>query len=561
LKVVATSREALHVVGEVVYHVPALAVPDARIGVTPDDLRAFPAVALFVDRASSVDRKFAMTSDNAEDISRICRELDGVPLALELAASRVRAMSVKTIAEHLDQQLRLLMGGDRSGLPRQQTLRALLDWSYNLLAEPERSLLRRMAVFSGGFEIDAAEAVGAVNDVRKDDVLYLLANLVEKSLVEFDPQGNRYRLLETVRQYALERLAEQGDEGAARDQHLAFYASMARHMRPIIRTAAQPVLVARVRSERDNIVGAFAHAATSPDGGMAGLEMVQPLLMIMPNASLELKSRLAEGALAHPGAQARDLCRARALYAASFSDLWRTRYDEALRKAEESIGIAREMSDARTLAEGLYRSACIALALHRFEVAQAQFEEMLELGGSLGDRYLVGSAHGGLGELHSVVGRLDLAQTHYLEAVACNPGEQDHNATCYSNLARNAIVLGREAQAVDYYRRALVVMDGVRNHSFIPLTLCVCAGIATMREDWVCAIRLLAASEVYLKREGMEHIDPDASVYAGRLRLAREALGEPAAAEAFASGAAMSEDEACREAAAWFATVEPRATS
>jgi non-specific serine/threonine protein kinase len=543
LKIVSTTREALHVVSEVVYHVPTMAVPES--------------VALFVDRASSVDRKFAMTSDNAEHVSRICRELDGIPLALELAASRVRAMSVKTIAEHLGERLRLLVGGDRSGLPRQQTLRAMIDWSYQLLNEAERALLRRMAVFSGGFELDAAQAVGAANDVRKEDVLYLLANLVEKSLVEFDANRNRYRLLETVRQYGVERLTEHGEESEARDQHLAFYASLSEYMLPIIRTSAQPALTARAYSERDNIVSAFAHTHVAPDGGTAGLKMVQPLLMALQGMYLDLSSRLANEAVTHPGAQARDVFRAHALQIAGWLEFWQGRYDMAFAKVDESVAIAREIGDARTLAEALYRFGCIHAALERYDEAKACFEEQLELARAIDDRYIMSDAHSSLGELYSVLGRFDLAEIHYLEALGLNPDEPESHVVGPGNLARNAIALGKEAEAVGYYRRALAGIGDAIHNGYIQMTLCTCAGIATMRRDWVCAIRLFAAADAHRQRVGYHYTEPDGSIFRRRLQIAREALGEPAASEVFAAGAAMSENDACQEAVAWIATVEP----
>ena len=201
---------------------------------------------LFLDRAIDARPDFALTRENAAAVARICRDLDGIPLALELAAARVRSMSVDAIAGHLTDRFALLKGGDRTALPRQQTLRATIDWSYDLLAPPERALLQRLSVFAGGFALDAAEAVGAGDDVAPRDVLDLLGHLVDKSLVAFDAQTERYRLLETVRQYALERLAESGDEARTRDRHLGFYVALAERAG------------ARTRSDRSRTRGAPA---------------------------------------------------------------------------------------------------------------------------------------------------------------------------------------------------------------------------------------------------------------------------------------------------------------
>ena len=220
LKVLASSREHLHIVGEATYQLPALAVPDPSNQVTPDALVQCEGVRLFVERAATVQPSFQLTQENAAAVAQICRHLDGIPLAIELAAARVRALSVENIAARLNDRFRLLTGGDRTALPRQQTLRALMDWSYDLLAEPERTLLRRLVVFAGSWTLEGAEAIAAGDDLDRADVLELLTRLVEKSLVMLEADGERYRLLETVRQYAQERLneSEEGDhDGEARE--------------------------------------------------------------------------------------------------------------------------------------------------------------------------------------------------------------------------------------------------------------------------------------------------------------------------------------------------------
>jgi predicted ATPase len=199
LKILASSRQPLHVAAETTYHVPSLSVPEPLTTVTIEALAQYEAVRLFVDRARAAQPSFQITDTNSEAVVDICHRLDGIPLALELAAARVRALSVNEIAARLNDRFRLLTSGDRTALPRQQTLRASIDWSYDLLTNDERALLRRLAVFAGGWTLEAAEAAGANGDVNKEDVLDLLTNLVEKSLVITDADAGRYRLLETVR--------------------------------------------------------------------------------------------------------------------------------------------------------------------------------------------------------------------------------------------------------------------------------------------------------------------------------------------------------------------------
>jgi predicted ATPase len=200
------------------------------------ELGANPAVQLFVERAAALQPRFALTERSAPAVAQICRRLDGIPLALELAAARILALTPEQIAARLDQRFRLLTGGSRAALPRQQTLRATMDWSYDLLTEPERVLLNRLAVFAGGWNLEAAEAICAAEPIHRGDVLDLLAQLVSKSLVVADEVGDgarRYRLLETVRQYGRERLLAAGETDAMHQCHAAYFLEFGEQLEPV----------------------------------------------------------------------------------------------------------------------------------------------------------------------------------------------------------------------------------------------------------------------------------------------------------------------------------------
>ena len=216
LTLLATSREPIGVPGEVTWRVPSLSLADE-------------AIELFTDRARRARPDFRLTDDNAATVTEICRRLDGMPLAIELAAARVRALSLTEIVDSLHDRFRLLTGGARTAVRRQQTLRASVDWSHALLTEPERILFRRLAVFMGGFDLDAAQAVAGGGEVERYQVLDLLTLLVDKSLVVAENASGRtrYRLLETVRQYALEKLGESGEADAVRARHRDHYTAMA----------------------------------------------------------------------------------------------------------------------------------------------------------------------------------------------------------------------------------------------------------------------------------------------------------------------------------------------
>jgi predicted ATPase len=227
IKVLATSRESLRISGETTFSVPPLAVPQKNRPISVAKLTEYESVRLFAERAVAAKPTFAVTDKNAQAIAEICHTLDGIPLALELPAARVRALPVEAIATRLSDRFRLLTGGGKTSLPRQQTLRACIDRSFDLLSVTEQSMLRRLAVFAGGWTLEAAERVGADPIVDVLEVVDLLTHLVEKSLVQLEADGARYRLLETVRQYANERLEEAGEKSQTRTRHLAFFVDLA----------------------------------------------------------------------------------------------------------------------------------------------------------------------------------------------------------------------------------------------------------------------------------------------------------------------------------------------
>src|SRR5262249_16943658 len=228
LRVLVTSREALAMTGETIWLVQPLRVPDSYQS-PPEGLLTYEAVQLFVERASAVLPSFALTTENALAVAQVCRRLDGMPLAIELAAARVRALSVEQIVARLGDAYRLLTRGSRSALPRQQTLRAAMDWSYYLLSAHERSIFRRLSVFAGSFSLEAAEAICADVPADANDVLDVLASLIDKSLVLMEPRRGeaRYRLLETVRQYGQDKLLECEEAETVRRQHRDWYARLA----------------------------------------------------------------------------------------------------------------------------------------------------------------------------------------------------------------------------------------------------------------------------------------------------------------------------------------------
>jgi predicted ATPase len=255
LRVLATSREALGITGELAWRVPSLPVPAPSELPPFAELQQNPAVRLFVERAAAIQPRFVLTEQNAQTVVQVCQRLDGIPLALELAAVRIEALTVDQLAARLDQRFRLLTGGSRTALPRQQTLRATLDWSYELLSDPERRLFCCLSVFAGGWTLEAAEAVCAGQAIQPEDVVELLTRLVRKSLVAAEEGRDgtaRYRLLETLRQYAHERLTEAGEAHTARERHASYYLALAEEVGPSMYEWAVAA-VDRLLTEHDNL--------------------------------------------------------------------------------------------------------------------------------------------------------------------------------------------------------------------------------------------------------------------------------------------------------------------
>src|SRR5918998_1234587 len=234
LRVLATSREALGITGEVAWPVPSLSLPDLRRLPEVESLARYEAARLFLERTAAVNPTFALTEQNAVAVDQICYRLDGIPLAIELAAARAKVLSVEQIAERLDDSFGLLSAGGRTAMPRHRTLHATMDWSHELLPDEERALFRRLSVFAGGFLLGAAESVCAGEELERGEVLELLSHLVDKSLVvarEVSGEA-RYRLLETVRQYAREKLSESDEAELLRERHAGFYLALAEEAEP-----------------------------------------------------------------------------------------------------------------------------------------------------------------------------------------------------------------------------------------------------------------------------------------------------------------------------------------
>jgi predicted ATPase/DNA-binding SARP family transcriptional activator len=277
LKVLATSRVALGLAGEAVYRVPSLAFPDPERLPSPGDILDYAAVRLFVERARAVNHTFQVTESNRLPVARICQRLDGIPLALELAATHLDLLTAEQLASRLDGTFRLLTGGSRMALPRHQTLRATIDWSYQMLSNQERLLLQRLSVFAGGWTLEAVEGVCAGEGISSAEVLDLMTGLVNKSMSVAEHQTEaetRFRLLETVRQYAQEKLRQVGEEEKLRSRHCAYFLNLSEVARPHLKTGERLTWMRKLDADRENLFRAIRWAIDEENDALAGLRIL-----------------------------------------------------------------------------------------------------------------------------------------------------------------------------------------------------------------------------------------------------------------------------------------------
>jgi non-specific serine/threonine protein kinase len=424
LKILATSRERLGIAGETVYRVPSLSLPqeDGR----PVSLEGSDAARLFLARAKAVSPEFALTPEAAEATARICRRLDGIPLAIELAAARMSVLTAERIAARLDNRFRLLTGGSRTAPPRHRTLSALIDWSHDLLEERERALLRRLSVFAGGWTLEAAEAVGAGEGIEREDTLDALSRLIDQSLVvaEAEEGGEvRYRMLETIRQYALERLREAGEAEGARERHMNHFLGFAEAAAEGCRGTEEPRWLERLEAEHDNLRAALDE---SSPGDERGLRLVAALGIFWRDkdhasegvrrldealsrsaAPPRLRARLIEERMRFEWpnlslGQVALLDEAAALYR-SVGDIGgearclalssRPRrwlgWDQANASAHEGIRLARLQSDRWTLTEVLTHSGMTFIYCGRGDEGLSALRESLEIARAIGNPLLI----------------------------------------------------------------------------------------------------------------------------------------------------------------------------
>jgi len=553
LKIIATSREGLGVAGERTFSVPPLTTPDTIRPLSPESLSQYESVRLFIERAMAVNNEFALTNTNAPAIAQICHQLDGIPLAIELAAARALAMSPEQIAVRLDNRFRLLTGGSRTTIPRHQTLRAAVDWSWDLLPDNEQALLRRLSVFAGGCTLEAAEAICAGEGVEEADVLDLLTHLVSKSLVVWqdEPVEPRYHLLETVRQYALGKLVESGEEPRLRQRHAEFFAQWTSQAVSQMYSPMQSVKVKQLDREQDNLRAAMAWGIS-----------VQPAIVLqIANALADnywsLRGAYTEGSRWYERALPLTLDAPFELraYALAYATHLSVQLGQILPYAEESLNLARQSKDKILLITALEILGATKLEGGDLQSAKSCFEEALPLAQEVQsprvlpliqvymgwlrvgmgeyvqaevyfqravDNYratnqLAGLATGlwNLGDLALLRGDIVKARTDLTEGLRLAQDLQNRTwiAHIYETLGRVCIVESDLTEARSFLNQALLMLHDMGMQSCLAHNLEGWARLALKQGDPKRAARLLSAAATHLNRLGMSQIPLQKALY------------------------------------------------
>jgi predicted ATPase/class 3 adenylate cyclase len=496
--VLATSREALGIAGEQACHVRSLSVPAPGQAVAALDLSRFESVQLFVDRARLVRPEFELGPHNASALASLCRHLDGIPLAIELAAARVRSLSVEEIDGRLDQRFRLLTGGSRTALPRQQTLRSLIDWSYDLLREPERLLLQRLAVFAGGWTITAATDVCAGDAVTDDEILDLLTSLCDKSLavVETVEQHSRYRMLESVRQYARDRLAESGDAASVRKRHRDHFLALAEATQAKLVGAEQAVWLRRLEEEHENLRASLDGSLPAGEAG-EGLRFCGALYRFwLTRGYLSEGRQWCTRMLGKPAARPPTRERATALNAAGNLAYYQGDYDAARALHEESLAIMRDVGDREGVAGALNGLGNIALDHGDYVAARALYEECLALKRELSDRRGIATALNNLGNVACEQCDFASARTLFEECLAImrELGNRGGVADLLHNLGSVALHQGDCGAAQALHEQSLAIVRELGDQGGIANSLETLGTVAHEQGDYETAGRLHAES-------------------------------------------------------------------
>ena len=478
VRVLVTSREALAITGETTWPVLPLRIPDTSQPV--EQLLTYEAVQLFVERAASALPSFTLTPENGPAVTQVCRRLDGIPLAIELAAARIRALSVEQILARLDDSYRLLTGGSRSALPRQQTLRAAMDWSYGLLSAHERTVFRRLSVFAGSFSLEAAESICAGEPEDAYDVLDVLSSLIDKSLVLVEQRRGeaRYRLLETIRQYAQGKLQEYAEAATVHRRHRDWYARLVEQAESETLEARQRDVFDRLEVEHENLRAALGWSLAQQEAETAARIGAGIFRFWLLRGYMSEGRRWLERALS--GFSEKNAVRANALNAAAILASLQDDNTTARTLAEQCLELSRELADRKQTGYALYTLGRLARIEGNYARAARLFEESLSLFRELGQKDDIALVLSGFGLTVLYLGEHERAAALCEESLALSREMDDLRgiASWLANLAIVTLARGDARRATELCDESLAIRKALGYKGGIAHTLAILGRIA-----------------------------------------------------------------------------------
>jgi predicted ATPase len=547
LRILATSREGLGIEGERLYGLRSLAVPPLAAGGDSRAVAAVDAVKLFVDRAQMAFNGFDLTDENAAPIAEICRRLDGIPLAIELAAARVRLLSPDQIRDRLDDRFRLLTGTSKAALPRHQTLRATIQWSYEQLSPAEHRIFRLLSVFAGGWTLESAARVSG-EDADELEVLDLLSHLVDKSLVlvDRDRRGQpRYRVLETVRQYAQERLAEADEAPAARDRHFQEFRDLAERAYGE-RLIREEKWAALLETEHDNLRAALEFARGSDSERYLGLAGTLAWFWQARSHLLEAREHLTSALTGAAAGEPRP-ARARALWGLANTMTWQGDAAAARPWMEDALRLWRQIGDLKEVASALEGIGWAQIIGGEDEAALATFEECLALQRKEGDPVLINRAMVALAQVLVALHRVAEARPMASEVIAYSKAHDDRRSlhSGWHYLADCALIEGNCDESLELYSDSLAQAEAIGDRLEMSFEVQGVAMSLAGLGDSENALALAAAAKAEWERIGVDlHIRFWDALLDRYLGAARRALGADASERAWQEGKLLPFDTA-----------------
>ena len=546
ITLLATSREPLRVTGEMVWRVAPLEVPDPAVRMDLQELAECEAVGLFIDRAQLAAPGFQMSADNAPALAEICRQLDGIPLAIELAAARVGLMSPNQIASRLEDRFGFLTGGSRTGPARHRTLHAALDWSHDLLNEQERTLFRRMSVFAGSFSVEAIELVCSMDDLEVAAITDLLGSLVDKSLViaiDRGPGPIRFRMLDTLHQYGRERLDASGEVGQLQQCHCEFFISVAEEASPKLRSGEQHAWHQRLADDINNLRAALEWSR--PRDTKVHLRLTNALTDFWYiHGLVQEGDAWFEGALA--AYVVRDELRAQALEHGGQISFWRADLDSYSSRCNEFLDIYRELGHQKGIGHGLARLGEVAEWQGDLDMAHRCYDEALGMSKQAADTGWIVVTLRNLGRLAIREADHARARSYLEESLSWNErfGDQLQKNWALMYLGLNAVDSGDLPLARTFLEEALTIGRDFDWTVGVATPLMYFAALAAAQPDPIRALRLAGASEALAESAGAAPIRLTRPIVERWLDRSRREVGPERSTAFSAEGRAMSRDRA-----------------